>query len=396
MKKFHVCIVSQQFSEVLSGPGLYTRNLVERLAALGHYVTLIVPAGIGLDYPDGVKVVEAGTNMLAKQKAGWIVLSFLFGKTLRKLANEKSFDIVHFTDAKEALFTVGCEGLVLIGNINDPYIAGKNSNPLFYRKHYPIDWIRRWFYLNVVSILERYTLKKLRLGICNSRFTRKIIAESYDIPSKSLGLCYKSIRLEAYSGVEIDLHNKSSQTVLFVGGGNAQRKGLVDLLHAANIVSEILPTVRYVVVGRDKTIPLILEKYSSESVRKHLKHISYVPNEDMKMLYVNSDLFVMPSLVEAFGVVYLESMACSTAVIGTTNGGATEFISDRQTGLLVKPGDVENLACLIIEGLSNNSLRKNLEENARDLVKDYSLDKMIKETLNIYRTVCRDAGGNIA
>jgi len=394
MKKIHVCVVSQQFTEILSGPGLYTRNLVYRLVASGHHVTLVAPLGTIKDHPNGVEVVNVGARILARRKAGWLILAFLFGRILRKIGKEQVFDIIHFTDAKEALFTVGHRASI-IGNVNDPYIASKTINPLFYKTHYPIDWISRWIYLNVVSILERYTLRRLQLCICNSRFTRNVISERYHVPSERLALCYKSIRLESYADVARDCSEDFRQTVLFVGGGNAQRKGLITFLKAANVVSECTTPVRYVVVGRDKVIPVILKKYSSERVSKTLQHILHVPNEDMKQLYAEADLFVMPSLVEAFGVVYLEAMACGTAVIGTTNGGTTELISDRENGLLVHPGDVRKLAELIIEGLTDDSFRLNMVEKGREVVKNYSVEKMIRETLEIYHIVCDNAVDNV-
>jgi len=393
-KKFHICVVSQQFAEVLSGPGLYTRNLVDRLVARGHQVTLVAPSGAIKDCPHGVKAIDVGGEFLARRKAGWIILAFLFGRVLRKLDKEHLFDIVHFTDAKEALFAVGHCGPV-IGNVNDPYIAGKSLNPLYYKKHYPIDWVKRWSYLNLVSILERYALRRLQLCICNSIFTRNVISESYHVPRKRLALCYKSICLESYAGVTSDDSEGLQQTVLFVGGGNAQRKGLISFLKSADIVSECITSVRYVIVGRDKVIPAILKKYCSDRVGKSLQHISHVPNEDMKNLYLEAAVFVMPSLVEAFGVVYLEAMACGTVVIGTTNGGTTELITDRIDGLLVHPGDTKKLAGLIVEVLRDDNLRSKIVAKGMDVVRNYSVENMIRETLEIYQDVCDHTLDNV-
>jgi glycosyltransferase involved in cell wall biosynthesis len=384
MEKVRVCLVSQQFTEVLSGPGIYARNVVEGLVSRGHHVTLVAPQGAVRDCPEGVKVIVAGASNLAKKKGGWVILALEFARALRKLDKEGGIDLFHFTDAKEALFAVGLRRPV-IGNINDPYIASKTFNPLFYKTHYPIDWVQRWLYLNLMFFLERYTLRRLYLNICNSKFTRKVIWERYEVSKERLALCYKSIQLESYPGDQEVQCGGTGQTVLFSGGGNAQRKGLVSFLKAATIVTENVPNIRYLVVGRDKTIPKIFEKHCSEKVAKRLQHIFHVPNEEMRQLYKKADLFVMPSLIEAFGVVYLEAMACGTAVIGTTEGGAKELIIHGENGLMIDPSDAEELAGSIIELLRDDNLRANLIKRGREDVKQYSSEKMIGEVLEIYK-----------
>ena len=84
-------------------------------------------------------------------------------------------------------------------------------------------------------------------------------------------------------------------------------------------------------------------------------------------------VFVMPSLVEAFGVVYLEAMACGTVVIGTTNGGTKELITDRKDGLLVHPGDTKKLAGLIVEALRDDDLRSTIVDNSIRMLNTYHM-----------------------
>ena len=139
MNQISVCVVSQQYSEVLSGPGLYTRNLVHGLLAHGHDVTLIVPKGAGSGCPTAVNLIEIGNREFARRKGGWIILSLYFSRAVRKLIQSQKIDIVHFSDAKEAVFTVPL-GRPVVGNVNDSYIAGKTVNPLKYRSTYPCDW----------------------------------------------------------------------------------------------------------------------------------------------------------------------------------------------------------------------------------------------------------------
>ena len=386
MNQVSACIVSQQYSQVLSGPGLYTRNLVHGLLARGHQVTLIVPNGAGVGCPAAVRLVEIGSRELARRKGGWVILALYFSRAVRKLIKKGRIDVVHFTDAKEAVFTVGLNGPV-IGNVNDSYIAGRSTNPFNYRRSYPCDWLSRWAYQNFVFFLERHALRRLNLNLCNSLFTGEQIVAQYGVPREQVLTCYKSIHLKSYENAGLEVGSKRPKRVLFPGGGNAQRKGLVNLLKAMDSVLEKSPNIELVILGRDRVIPRLIRRYCSARVESRVKHISGVPNEKMKELLVTADCLVMPSLIEAFGVVYLEAMACGTPVIATTQGGAKEFINEGENGLLVDPLSVRNLASAISSILTDRSLRKSLSRNGKETVKRFSTERMLSETITAYSRV---------
>jgi len=61
-----------------------------------------------------------------------------------------------------------------------------------------------------------------------------------------------------------------------------------------------------------------------------------------------SDIVVVPSIQEAFGLIVSEAMACGKPVIGSRVGGIPDQISDSKTGFLVEPRDIESMAEKII------------------------------------------------
>jgi glycosyltransferase involved in cell wall biosynthesis len=73
----------------------------------------------------------------------------------------------------------------------------------------------------------------------------------------------------------------------------------------------------------------------------------WIPQQKIPLYYSASDIFVFPSLVEPFGRVIPEAMACKVPAIGTNIGGIPEQVKDRKTGLLVPPADSETLALKI-------------------------------------------------
>ncbi len=79
----------------------------------------------------------------------------------------------------------------------------------------------------------------------------------------------------------------------------------------------------------------------------------------------NCEFFLMPSRVEPLGIVNLEAMACSKAVIASRTGGIPEVVDDNATGLLVEPNNEKALAKAIQKLLTDKTLRDRLGRNGR-------------------------------
>ena len=119
----------------------------------------------------------------------------------------------------------------------------------------------------------------------------------------------------------------------------------------------------------------------------HFEFIGWMPNEELQELYRRASAFVMPSLVEAFGVVFLEAMACGTPVIGTQVGGIPELIRHGENGLLVSPDNPVELAMAILEVLGDQDLSARLSENGRITAQQFGIEPMLACTLQIYESV---------
>jgi len=101
-----------------------------------------------------------------------------------------------------------------------------------------------------------------------------------------------------------------------------------------------------------------------------------------------SDLCLLASTGEAFGLVLTEAMACGVPVVGTRSGSLPEVVSEGKTGLLVPPHDAKALASAI-ESLSKDvNLRRAMAENCVDRVKEhFTVERAVSDTLAIYDTL---------
>lgn len=90
-----------------------------------------------------------------------------------------------------------------------------------------------------------------------------------------------------------------------------------------------------------------------------------------------SDLFIMPSESESFGLAALEAMACEVPVISSNAGGIPEVNIDGVTGFTVKIGDIDALAEKSLILLKDDELLKKFKQQAYQESKKYSLDKIL-------------------
>jgi len=89
-----------------------------------------------------------------------------------------------------------------------------------------------------------------------------------------------------------------------------------------------------------------------------------VSNELMHQWFLSHDVFVMPSLIEGYGLVYSESLAHGLPVIATPNSAARELIAVGENGLMVRPGSVEDLVSTVESLRSDRALLAHLRRGA--------------------------------
>ena len=100
-----------------------------------------------------------------------------------------------------------------------------------------------------------------------------------------------------------------------------------------------------------------------------------------------SDVFILPSETESFGLVALEAMASSMAVISTNSGGLKEVNIDGVTGYLSNVGDTNKMAKDTIRLLNDSSLLDTLKENAVNHAKSFDLSKVLPQYEKIYNSL---------
>ena len=113
---------------------------------------------------------------------------------------------------------------------------------------------------------------------------------------------------------------------------------------------------------------------------------------DMSELLAVSDILLLPSELESFGLVALEAMACEVPVIATRVGGIPEVVRDGVDGFLYDVGDVQAMADGCISILNNPKVREDLGKAAREHAnRNFCASKIVLEYEDLYSQTIQQA-----
>lgn len=160
-------------------------------------------------------------------------------------------------------------------------------------------------------------------------------------------------------------------------------KGLIHLIRAAKILSEKYPDLYFVIIG-EGGLRLDLEK----EIRKLdlSNKVLLLGALDYASKYLKAfDIFCLPSIKEGFPYVILEAMAAEIPIVATSVGGVVEIIEQEKNGLIVLPERPKELAGAIEKIIKQSELKNIFAINNREQIKKFSLEKMIRETENVYQ-----------
>ena len=162
----------------------------------------------------------------------------------------------------------------------------------------------------------------------------------------------------------------------------AKGKGHIQLTKAFAKITEKIPNAKLFFIGRGMLdeVKAAAAKFSSEKI------IFAGWRDDVSACLNAMDVFVQPSLSEAFSQVLIEAVGVGLPVIATEVGGAAEVIEDRVNGILIKPNDTEAIADNIVEMYKNIDMRTRLASTGRKSVAErFTVEKVVDRHLELYR-----------
>ncbi len=166
-------------------------------------------------------------------------------------------------------------------------------------------------------------------------------------------------------------------------------KGLDYLLNALKIVKLEIADVKLIVGGKGRLLDYYRSMANEMGLGDNVEFHGFIPDEEIVEYYNKCSVFVLPSISskqEGFGIVALEALACETPVISTEIVGVASDVVKSNSGFIVPPKDVEELAEAIIKILTNKELSCKMGINGRKLVEEkYTWAGIAKMAEKVYK-----------
>lgn len=218
--------------------------------------------------------------------------------------------------------------------------------------------------------------------IAVSQATKKSILKHFpSIPPEKITVIYEGIT----SLPERRATSHRLPTPYFLSVGNAYpHKNLGALLHAFSLFHKRHPDVHLALAGRRDVFFERLERELSE-IDVPSDRVHFIPNPDdatLNDLYANATLYLFPSRREGFGLPGLEAMSKGVPVLAARAGSLPEVLGD--AAVYFAPDDLEEMARVMEEALTNEILRRELVQKGFAQTKKYSWTRMALETKKVY------------
>ena len=363
-----------QFPPHIGGVGVHINSLSKELLKNGEEVFVItyphkdIKNEVNKDYMDnnGIKVIGTrGINIPGLRSLFYV----LFGTiNLIRIVRKYNIDIIH----GHYLYPAGL--IAVLGGMftkKKVYVTSHGSDMFcLYPQH------------KFMRPIIRFVLKRVDVVLAVSESLKEEILKT-NIPNieKKVRLNWNTVDINEFkiANNDSDHHSKNNSNynfknelnipkdkpiILFVGN-IIKRKNVATIIDAKK---QLKSGCVLVVVGDGPLLNSLKEKVKVENVEDV---IFTGARNDIANVIQSSDLLILPSYSESFGLVLIEALACGKPVIGSNVGGIKEIITD-DVGLLVEPTDSKGLANSIDLILSDKKLREKFQSNARDRAMDFS------------------------
>ena len=259
-------------------------------------------------------------------------------------------------------------------------IKTTTHNPFIY-------WLKHIFYLFIVYS----AVKRAKKVITPSKWWKNELIKIYNLTQDKVVVTYEGVddkfkfKKESSSNV-LEKFKIKKPFVIYTGSlyphKNADR--LLEAIIKINREKKIKLNL-VLVCARNFFLKRFEKKVKDKKAESLVKLIGFVDDKDLVALYKEAEAFVFPSLLEGFGLTGLEAMSLGLPTICSSASCLPEVYG--QAVAYFDPLDINDMVEKIIQVVSDDDFKKCLTKAGFKKVKEYSWNKMAKETLMIYKSV---------
>ena len=291
-----------------------------------------------------------------------------YGRVAGVLAEEHPCDVIHAHD-----------WMTVFAGIEAARISGR---PLILHIH-ALEFDRSGENVNQdIYDIERYGLEAADRVIAVSHYTKNVMIERYGISPEKITVVHNAVARREAGGVYHVEKDPRRKTVLFLGRITFQ-KGPDYFVEAAARVLREMPEATFVMAGAGDMMTQMVERVAALGIGSRFHFTGFLQGVDVERAFALSDLYVMPSVSEPFGISPLEAMLYDVPVIISRQSGVSEVL---RHALKVDFWNVEELAGKIMAVLKYPPLAAELVEKSREALRHIRWEHAAEKILGVYET----------
>lgn len=265
-----------------------------------------------------------------------------------EIAKTQEFDVIHAHDWLTYLAGIAAKKLTgkpLVVHVHATEFdrSGENINTLVYD-------------------LEKRGMKEADMVIAVSNLTRNIVISKYGIHPSKVVTVHNAVDFDGFEQMEID--SRIDEKIVTFLGRISYQKGPEYFIEAAAKVLKRYPNVRFVMAGSGDLLNRSIRRVAKLGIATKFHFTGFLRGEDVKRMFAFSDVYVMPSVSEPFGISPLEAMRSNVPTIISKQSGVAEVLHH---AIKVDFWDIDALAdsiygLLAYPALSSTAVKNGLNE----------------------------------
>ncbi len=207
--------------------------------------------------------------------------------------------------------------------------------------------------------------------------------------TKEIEVIYNFVDTKRFSKKPIDAFKKviapNDEKIVVHASNFRSIKRIPDVIKIFDEIRKQLPA-KLLMIGDGPSRPMAEEMAKQLNIQEDVRFLG--KQDQMEEIFAVSDLFLLPSEYESFGLAALEAMAAKVPVISTNAGGLPEININGKTGFLSEVGDTTNMSSHAVELLSNSEMLDEFRNNAFVQAQAFDISNIVPQYEKIYSRFC--------
>jgi len=360
-------------SSANGGVGSFTFNLAIELGELADSVDLYLYRDSSRNVPKGDLPENVNVVIESPLRSKFVVDLLRFSPKMSK------YDVVHNVVLSPHILLLRSLGIKTVNTVHPQPVLSTDDLNLSSKINEVAQKIEKW----TQPFISRVADETVTVSEDSANLVRQKWGVDPEVVYHGVDDEKFAPDVEGADRVRENLGLGPEETLFLYVGILYPKKDIGTLIDAIPEIINESGDCKFLIIGRGPEEELLHKKIERQNLDDYVIHKQYV--EDINEYYAASDIFVLPSFIEEFGIVYVEAMQSGLPVVAADIDVAEEVVGD--AGVYFTPKDSSDLAKSVLDLLGNDDQIKTLSENGINRAKIFSWERAAQDYYEIYSEI---------